>query len=50
MLLYLPFMIKSGARYVFFGNENSCDKEAPHGGVPNELLLRPEQQVDYADG
>ena len=29
LLLYLPFMIKFDARYIFFGNENSCDKEAP---------------------
>jgi len=30
LFLFLPFMLHSGARYVFFGNENSCDKEAPH--------------------
>ncbi len=30
LVLFLPFMIHSRARYVFFGNENSCDKEAPH--------------------
>ena len=30
LILFLPFMIHSRARYVFFGNENSCDKEAPH--------------------
>jgi hypothetical protein len=30
LVLFLPFMVRSGARYVFYGNENSCDKEAPH--------------------
>jgi hypothetical protein len=30
LFLYLPFLIQSRARYVFFGNENSCDKEALH--------------------
>ncbi|HIH88554.1 TPA: hypothetical protein HA344_05015 [Candidatus Bathyarchaeota archaeon] len=30
LFLYLPFIFHSRARYVFFGNENSCDKEAPH--------------------
>jgi hypothetical protein len=30
LVLFLPFMVHSGARYVFYGNENSCDKEAPH--------------------
>ena len=30
LVLFLPFMIHAKAKYVFFGNENSCDKEAPH--------------------
>lgn len=30
LVLFLPFMLRSRARYVFFGNENSCDKEALH--------------------
>jgi hypothetical protein len=30
LILFLPFMVHSKTRYVFFGNENSCDKEAPH--------------------
>jgi hypothetical protein len=30
LFLYFPFMVHSGARYVLFGNENSCDKEASH--------------------
>jgi hypothetical protein len=30
LILFLPFMLRNRVRYVFFGNENSCDKEAPH--------------------
>jgi hypothetical protein len=30
LFLFLPFMIRNRARYVFYGNEYSCDKEAPH--------------------
>jgi hypothetical protein len=30
LFLFLPFMLRNKARYVFYGNENSCDKEAPN--------------------
>jgi hypothetical protein len=30
LFLFLPFLLRNRARYVFYGNENSCDKEAPH--------------------
>ena len=30
LVLFLPFLLQMKAKYIFFGNENSCDKEASH--------------------
>ena len=49
LFLFLPFMLRNRARYVFYGNEIQLRQGGtPPRGVPHQLLLRSEQRLDPA--